>query len=1637
MYKHYSKIVKLFLIFIATTVFGIDVTTRTDEIKNNSQSSNIPYSFHYEKFQNNIIKTFDKLDLSPYNNTSLFVGYGLADKKEQNCYFVDNAANVNILNDFEAPNVIGKHSYLMSRGKMAYSVCKNLAVKYAGYVYNPETITSDSVVDKKYEDKSFWIGLTRTDCGSDWKNQYDITQQYNQISDKTCDLNKLNIVSKENNILWELAASNETHYCLLQIDSKDYLRPIKVCAPWWQIEQTYSLNCSKRKANLLPFYNMDIPKKVSVCVDLNNSNDINYTAMYNDKSNWGKYTCTSYYSSKRAESCKEDMIQDQCYVNECQGNVQKRCQLIGTASSEIKNYEIGTVSDNAGQLHKAKTKDHIKTHEYSCPPPKPSIANCAEYKTINVFPTDECNPGGCNTYFNCLNNNPNNITACDSLKSGCERKYGHEASVDYATKTINFIRVKCNDGREIENHNINEYSSTKSRCLEYNKETSYETKDESCEADLIPTRHSIAVGITEPDIYMQDSSCVRLNNEEDVPENSYYLDFNSTSYFKTKISKVTTLLTEKDLNSSLPNSSTVVNVLQDGNFTVSVYDGNTSLSVNTLSDLRDVFASVDSLIVGNDAMSQYLKNESMTNISSSAPATKEVEYDYFDATWWNKRIYLFNNPALQSITRPYSALAQCLEIPLDQSKSTFGVPSPKYTDGSPKEGALILRENEESNTYMENYSSDRDIMNKGLYCNRENNAKYIDWYGSQANDLYYNSYACSRLYGSDGKVWAVPYQKEIKYYHQPLEVNGTSVVHTVSVTDKASIYTTKTSCQTATGLTCKAVGAPVVVHFHAYYLSTERSATDKYKASSPSKGSSFDWVTGVNSGSLSADFLRHMGIDYLSIADDSDFTNWLDNAFRVYSTEGVLHEDANAHITIESDMYIPVGYELSNSKASRTANVSYYSYACSSGYTPSDSGLLTYSISDPNTNTINSGIFDVPNSSTPPENNCQLNNKSTVLSNIASNLAYVRHDPSNSNFCIRLGDIKESVNKKYSYADYNCSKYYGSNGKWDYRIKRYYLYSATHYKAFRPKFCGSIDFNENNITKDGINALMYDVTGNTFISDVSRMDTYNEYNMSFTNDDNRAYKLYPDNLTLAETTTVGNNKVMDKDLRPIDGLFEFFRYNGKIRMISLNNMSEHDCVQYKNDLKKSRYPIEYKIRNSKCIIDMDYFSGIIPEVYDNPEVAINIKEGSFDFNQTGYNSILAVEDYIDGDWGYKSNHASTPYKDTTVKIDSRYIFPILNTHSDLETIAKLHLKRTNQQDTTTSRTKILYSSAEMLSEVMTHVSAGNDSMLGASGYLGMQLVATAFSSFNPVVYVINLFGDKKEYADTATWQELYLKKSEYRTYPNIYGNDNRADNGDRFTYATIYRRVGTKERKDAEPAKVQSAKLLRDLYVHNYGLDEAYYDSVMKGSDLKITLNNPNLDWWENGSHSNHQTDNYNDFVTKKYNVVYYGATNTISIFVPYKSDYEVMAIDGKGNIVGKKTVYANEFSTNSNDTQPYKQVFFSLDENFDLAKGISDGNQTHACRYSNIVEWGGGVSGAYYSFKTPEGFLCDKSNDKYVKEHAAQFIAIRPLYSKKFNLIHLKHPLPFANRVFLVTKKLLMHRLYNCYNTDANCTVE
>jgi hypothetical protein len=177
----------------------------------------------------------------------------------------------------------------------------------------------------------------------------------------------------------------------------------------------------------------------------------------------------------------------------------------------------------------------------------------------------------------------------------------------------------------------------------------------------------------------------------------------------------------------------------------------------------------------------------------------------------------------------------------------------------------------------------------------------------------------------------------------------------------------------------------------------------------------------------------------------------------------------------------------------------------------------------------------------------------------------------------------------------------------------------------------------------------------------------------------------------------------------------------------------------------------------------------------------------------------------------------------------------------------------------------------------------------------------------------------------------------------------------------------------------------------------------------------------------------------RKSNVIWTNATNALTIIVPNGGEYSVSAFDQYGNKLSSVNVKKDSWiGDGTGGEYRYRQLYFG--ENMTLSGGheaqrfdwLRDSNilANPECRFENYAEWGGGASGVYYEVSKN----CGKSDTEFVRDHAATRIEVLPQGQIAPYVINLRYPLPFANRVTLVSLDKDEMRVYNCYGDAPQC---
>jgi len=524
-----------------------------------------------------------------------------------------------------------------------------------------------------------------------------------------------------------------------------------------------------------------------------------------------------------------------------------------------------------------------------------------------------------------------------------------------------------------------------------------------------------------------------------------------------------------------------------------------------------------------------------------------------------------------------------------------------------------------------------------------------------------------------------------------------------------------------------------------------------------------------------------------------------------------------------------------------------------------------------------------------------------------------------------------------------------------------------------------------------------------------------------------------------------------------DRKFKLIIGSGPTDYQSETNIAEDECERYSLCLGGDYNTADYTNGGTTTCKIHTYDSWVAPESEPTLEAgdeAVECKpdttEGSLTTDFDGNRDIFAIQEVVGGDFGYYSNHTTWYYQSDIVTYEDKQLFPI----KPVSTIEDpLVYKGVFTQ------ISILTKSPNILAGAIGGAAAG----AAAAAYVTAitTLTATGIGILVVVVFVIvaAIMGPKKKYNEQYEFWIIYKMVPVERYIDNIYGYDYRImdmnDDGTRKIYTgnkykLIYARYGEDPNEPGYTGKSFTGTLEPGDFttmINNWFKDKqqmlmcyGWEKSSVPQDQFETSVGVPypscsSLSWSCNKRNTQTHTPVVDPFMKTMTNY-YKGAVNTVSIVVPYLGDYEVKAYDRNDNLIGDIIVYESEFIGAANNIASYAQVMFGL--NMDIATEVHDGTTSGACRYDLMTEWGGGVSGVYYENDFTGMYTgCDKSNDYYVQDHSATKLTLQSLGEDKAFVINLNKPMPFANRVFLVTLGEKEVRKYRCYDDFGDCQDE
>lgn len=551
----------------------IEVEERTLEKINTflktSEPSDIPFIDYNESFINEIgIKILNDFDLSSYEGKKIFSGYGIYDSNQNYCKYVELTENTEELSmHFEKVHSFNNHTYARSLSTKTYDECLALTEQFGGSPFIPNNAAENSFVNSVYsydldDTKTKWIGISRDSCDDNYYNEggfgkAKVPQTYFNWSStddgvNVCEDGKFNVVQNGVSTWEKISNASEYHYCIMEVDSEDITKPIKICAPWWKVEREYESESDGIYAgvDIYRINQADIPLQMSICTKYADSEDLE---AYEQSGN--RYvTCTSYYSTVIAEGCLINPYQEICFVDECNGYIKNACRLEENIEPYKDYTKAEVIQDSARTITTGKV--NIQTHAYSCPASLPSMSTCQEKSTVLVYPK-ECPGSRCAERKDCLLSATDTETTtkleeqdkCEQMYP-CEKIYPNEDAPRVMNNgEIEYLTAYCQDGTQLQfEPNIQRKEGKK--CVKYDTYTVTEEITQRCEEEKTSSEKTVYASLTDEDIYMTNPNCVRINNVVDARE---YKDlaFEFTNRKHSKIVVKKSLLDGVNLNQAV------------------------------------------------------------------------------------------------------------------------------------------------------------------------------------------------------------------------------------------------------------------------------------------------------------------------------------------------------------------------------------------------------------------------------------------------------------------------------------------------------------------------------------------------------------------------------------------------------------------------------------------------------------------------------------------------------------------------------------------------------------------------------------------------------------------------------------------------------------------------------------------------------------------------------------------------------------------------------------------------------------------------------------------------------------------------------------------------------------------------------
>ena len=560
MQKTFKKSVSLVLIFVLS-FFDIaqaagaaaGAFNRNEELIKNittsSKPSDLPIAGVSDFFEKEKIHLINGFDLSKYIGKNVFVGYGIYDEGEDHCKFVEQPGVDKAFYDsvLHFSDNFNQHSYAITQEKMSYSQCNTLAKKLGGYPVIPDSASEGAFISSTFTKAkkdgkligNVWSGVFKTQCSSvNYTNANGKNQNYfSWESGKEPMCQGSESVYTQVNAFGNLVrkSPSESAKCLIEFNSSDYKRPVRICASWWRILRDYDgVKQTLYDSGMLEKINQaDIPKDLVLCTKY----DVSKVA---DPATQAKRIahCTEYYDRTIAPECLLNPRQAICKIDECKGYINNACKLI--RKDEVgKGYVKGEILEH-GKMTEKQNKVDVTTKEFECPAAGISNNFCLEQALVNIFPK-ECPNSRCEDLKQCLYDNVGDEDKRNQCYKTipCVKIYGgRDIPPKMDGGVVTHLYGKCPDGTILE-FPVNIQEKLSKKCLKYEVLVKTEKSVEKCVEERTFHDHRVDMSITAKDIYEDDPKCIRMDSvHESQLKKTLAFRITPKGYFKQKITEV-------------------------------------------------------------------------------------------------------------------------------------------------------------------------------------------------------------------------------------------------------------------------------------------------------------------------------------------------------------------------------------------------------------------------------------------------------------------------------------------------------------------------------------------------------------------------------------------------------------------------------------------------------------------------------------------------------------------------------------------------------------------------------------------------------------------------------------------------------------------------------------------------------------------------------------------------------------------------------------------------------------------------------------------------------------------------------------------------------------------------------------------